>query len=64
MDVQPSDVMSVPEAAAFLRMGETHVWGLIRREGLPVIRLGRRVIVLRGQLMAWLEERMETGASR
>ncbi|HZT65391.1 MAG TPA: helix-turn-helix domain-containing protein [Acidimicrobiales bacterium] len=55
-------VLSVEEAAAFLRIGRTCAYELARRyeatggrEGLPVVRLGRLLRVPRQGLLALLE---------
>ena len=55
-------VLSVEEAAAFLRIGRTCAYELARRyeatqgrEGLPVVRLGRLLRVPRAGLLALLE---------
>ena len=55
-------VLSVEEAAAFLRIGRTCAYELARRyqstggrEGLPVIRLGRLLRVPRAGLLRLLE---------
>ena len=55
-------VLSVEEAAAFLRIGRTCAYELARRyevtagrEGLPVVRLGRLLRVPRAGLLRLLE---------
>ncbi|HET6873606.1 MAG TPA: helix-turn-helix domain-containing protein [Acidimicrobiales bacterium] len=55
-------VLSVEEAAAFLRIGRTSAYELARRyeatggrEGLPVVRLGRLLRVPRAGLLRLLE---------
>lgn len=65
---EPEDlpvVLSVEEAAGFLRIGRTAAYELARRfeatngrEGLPVVRLGRTLRVPRAGLLKLLEPEM------
>ena len=41
---------SVPEAARILNIGSTLAWDLVKRNQLPVVRLGTRVLVSRATL--------------
>lgn len=50
---QPNTVMSVQQVGAFLGVSRQHVYKLIQ-EGMPVIHLGRRIVVLRPSLEQWL----------
>ena len=50
---RPPAVMSIQQVAAFLGISRQHVYKLIHN-GLPVVHLGRRVVVLRPSLEAWL----------
>lgn len=47
--------LSVAEAAKLLRVSRTHVYELIRRDELPSVRLGRRVVVPRIAIERLLE---------
>ncbi|MDO9556531.1 MAG: helix-turn-helix domain-containing protein [Coriobacteriia bacterium] len=49
------DVLTVRQVAVFLGVAENSVYGAIRREELPSVRLGRRVLVGRQSLERWLE---------
>ena len=57
--VQPL-VLSIPEAAAVLRLSRTKVYQLIDGEGLPIVRFGRAVRVPRASLQQWIEQRMQS----
>jgi excisionase family DNA binding protein len=50
-------LLSIPEAAAVLRLSRTKVYELIDVEGLPVKRFGRSVRVSVIALQEWLEQR-------
>lgn len=53
------ELLSRYEAAQLLGITDRHVDRLIRREGLPCIRLGRRVLIPRDELERWLRQRVE-----
>ncbi len=44
------EVLTVPEAAAILRVGRTTLFDAIARGEVPAIRVGRRVLVARATL--------------
>lgn len=46
-------LMSIPQVATYLGVCRAHVYKLIHK-GLPVIRLGRRVLVNPTSLQQWL----------
>ena len=52
--VATSDVMTVREVAVFLRLDRKTVYDAIARGELPARRVGRRVVVSRTALIAWL----------
>ncbi|HEU5378551.1 MAG TPA: helix-turn-helix domain-containing protein [Ktedonobacteraceae bacterium] len=52
-------VMSIQQVAAFLGVSRQHVYKLIH-DGLPVVPLGRRVVVLRTSLEEWLLTQQKT----
>lgn len=43
-------LVSVPEAARLLGVGTTFAWTMVHRGELPVVKLGRRVLVSRAAL--------------
>lgn len=49
MDDQPF-LLTVPEAARLLRVSRAFAYELIARGEIPVVRLGRRVLIPRQQL--------------
>jgi excisionase family DNA binding protein len=53
-------LLSIPEAAAVLRLSRTKVYQLIDVEGLPIVRFGRAVRVPRASLQQWIEQRMKS----
>ena len=59
MMLQPL-LLSIPEAAAVLRLSRTKVYQLIDGEGLPIVRFGRAVRVPRASLQQWIEQRMKS----
>ena len=48
-------LMSIPQVATYLGVCRAHVYNLINK-GLPVIRLGRRVVVNPASLQQWLAD--------
>lgn len=47
-------LLTVSEAAEVLRISKTYVYELANRGALPVVRLGRRVLIHRESLNAWI----------
>jgi len=52
-------LITVEETMRMMRLGRTKIYALIRQEGLPVHRFGRRVLVDPGELKSWLALRRE-----
>lgn len=52
------DALTIQETAAELRVSPSMVRKLIVTDGLPHVRLGKRVIVRRPDLEAWIEKRV------
>jgi excisionase family DNA binding protein len=52
-----SEVMTLKEAADYLKCHYTTVYRLVRQRGLPVFRLGSDFRVLRGDLDKWIAQR-------
>ena len=50
-------LLTVDEAAAFLRISRAKAYQLRATGELPTVRMGRSVRVRRDRLMAWLDER-------
>lgn len=53
--------LSVPEAAALIGVSTSKMYELVRSEGFPAIRVGKRVLVNAKKLEAWLDEMTEKG---
>ena len=56
MGIDKRVCMTVPEAAEMLGISRNHAYELARRGKLPVIRLGKRLIIPRTGFEKWLEE--------
>ena len=56
MGIDERACMTVPEAAKILRISRNHAYELARQGKLPVIRLGKRLIIPRIGFEKWLEE--------
>lgn len=54
-------VLSVPEAAALLGISSSKMYEVVRIQGFPAIRVGKRVLVNAKKLEAWLDEMTEKG---
>ena len=50
-------LITVEEAMAMLRIGRSKLYFLIKREGLPVHRFGRRTLIDPDELRPWLKSR-------
>jgi excisionase family DNA binding protein len=59
MQPQAASVMSIQQVATFLGISRPHVYKLIQN-GLPVVPLGRRVVILRASLEEWLLTQQKT----
>ncbi|WP_393958821.1 helix-turn-helix domain-containing protein [Methylorubrum sp. POS3] len=58
------DLLTLAEAAEATRISRRHLQALLQLdEGPPVIRLGRRLIIRREALQAWLVSRETSHAS-
>lgn len=58
-DITQPLLITVEETMRTLRLGRTKIYTLIRREGLPVHRFGRRVLIDPEELKSWLTLRRE-----
>ena len=54
-------VLSVPEAAALLGISSSKRYEVVRIQGFPAIKVGKRVLVNAKKLEAWLDEMTEKG---
>jgi excisionase family DNA binding protein len=53
-------LITIEEAMRLLRIGRTKLHSLIRQEGLPVHRFGRRVLIDPNELRPWLAQRRQS----
>lgn len=56
-------LLTIEETMATLRIGRKKLYEMIKGEGLPVHRFGRRVLVDPEELRPWLARRREQQAS-
>lgn len=54
--------LTVPEVAARLGIGRNQAYELARAGRIPVIRLGKRMLVPVAALERWLEEQVQRGS--
>ena len=52
-------LITIEETMKITRLGRTKIYALIRQEGLPVHRFGRRTLVDPDELKSWLVLRRE-----
>lgn len=52
--MQENNVLTVPEAAAYLRVSKPTMYNLINRADFPKIKIGRKIIIPRVEFMNWL----------
>jgi excisionase family DNA binding protein len=57
----PSLLLSLPEVCKETRLGKRKVWELSHSGELPIVRVGRRVLVPRAGLEAWIEANTQGG---
>lgn len=50
------DVLTVAETAKFLRLGRNSVYDAVRRQELPSVRIGRRLLIPKPALQRFLDE--------
>lgn len=53
--------LSVPEAAEMIGVSASKMYEIVRTQGFPAIRVGKRVLVNAKKLEAWLDEMTEKG---
>ena len=54
LDSMP-DILTIGETAEILRVSRSTVGRLVRRNQLPSLRIGRRVLIAKEQLVTWLQ---------
>lgn len=53
--------MSVPEAAKVLGVSTSKMYEIVRIQGFPAIRLGKRILVSAKQLPVWVDQMAANG---
>lgn len=53
------EVMTVKDAAQFLKIGLSKMYALVNLRGFPRVRIGRRVLIPKARLMEWLNSQSE-----
>jgi excisionase family DNA binding protein len=56
------DVLTVEEAARFLRISRGLAFAAVRQGDIPSVRVGRRILVPKAPLLAWLATTTRSGA--
>lgn len=64
MAADESDVMTVEEGAAFLRVGRNALYDAIGRGEVPHACIGKTIRLSRAALVRWLERSCEAASSR
>jgi excisionase family DNA binding protein len=57
--MQQEMLITIEETMRVMHLGRTKIYALIKREGLPVHRFGRRVLVDPLELRSWLTLRRQ-----
>ena len=55
-EINADKFLSVQEAADFLRVSPRTVYGWISQRAIPCRKAGRRVLLLKSELIAWTEK--------
>jgi excisionase family DNA binding protein len=61
IDTLPA-LLTVPEACRYLRISRNTAYDLVARGHLPAIRLGRKILIPRLALEAWVEQAITLAA--
>lgn len=59
----PSLLLSIPEVCETTRLGRRKIWELTNCGELPIVRVGRRVLIPRADLERWIESKREGGGT-
>ena len=52
--------ITVDELGELLRVSRPTAYSLVHRDGFPVIRIGRRLLIIKSALEKWLENQVAT----
>lgn len=53
--------LSVPEAAEIIGVSPSKMYEVVKIQGFPLVKLGKRLLVSRKGLERWVEEQAEKG---
>ena len=56
-------ILDIQQVSSYLRVGKSTVWKLIKEEGLPSCKIGRRRLFKEDDLDAWLKAKTKTSLS-
>lgn len=54
--------LTIKETQKYLKIGTTKMSLLLKEDGFPFVRLGRRVLIIKDALDRWIYERSNIGA--
>jgi excisionase family DNA binding protein len=60
LEISQPLLITIEETMRLLRIGRTKLYSLINKEGLPVHRFGRRVLIDPNELRPWLAQRRQS----
>ena len=55
--------LTIKEAQKYLKIGTTKMSLLLKEDGFPYVRLGRRVLIIKDALDRWIYDRSNASAS-
>jgi excisionase family DNA binding protein len=58
------ELLTADEAAELIRLPRSSVYELARNRRIPYVRIGRRILFVRGQLVTWLLDEMSVAPRR
>jgi excisionase family DNA binding protein len=58
-----AELLTVPEAARFLRLSRSKTYSLVQRGEIPVLRIGASVRIPAAKLVAWIDARTESASA-
>ena len=56
MDIKLDPIYTVPEVAEYLKISESKIYYMVKREEIPHMRIGRNVRIRETDLKKWMEK--------
>lgn len=53
-------ILTIPEVAKYLKLSKSKVYGMVARNEIPYIRIGKNVRIKQSDLEKWLQENSRT----